>query len=126
MSERDQRILEMFNAGRMLKEIGPIVGLAPHSVGKILARLGVPRPTKPQRRWAGKPNRDEEIKALWSHGLCATQICERLSETRRCVDAAIRRLGLADRASPRQRYDGTGAVGGSGRSGFAANAARRT
>ena len=124
-SERDAEILRLYHEGKMVKEIARAVGMAPNSMVGILRRLGIERPSKPQRLWHDRPDLTEEIGALWKAGLCATQIRERLSTTQGIVDAALLKLGLRSKNAPRHRYDG-GAVGGSGRSGFAGSMARRT
>lgn len=128
IESRNARIRKLFDGGMLLKQIAVEVGMAPNSVGQILKRLGVERPSKPQKRWAGRESDDDKIKLLWSEGLCASQIAERIGVSRNAVSISLRALGLADKSAPRHRYDGIGGIGGGTRrsSGRAANYARRT
>lgn len=71
------------------------------------------------------PDQSDKIAALWDKGLCASQIAERLNVSRETIDLTLRAKGLTSASVRRTRYDGAG-LGGSGRSGFAANMARRT
>jgi transposase-like protein len=126
MSDSEAKIVELYRAGWLIKNIAAEVGLAPNTTGQILKRLGFERPGKPQRLPGGRPDCSEQIKLLWEEGLCASQIKERLNVTRGIVDNTLTKLGVRVVDHPRHRYDGTGATGGSGRGGFAANMARRT
>lgn len=125
MDDRDTKILRLYGEGKMMKEIATAVGMAPNSIVSVLRRLGVERPTKPQKRWRGREDDTDQVHALWDQGLCATQIAERLGCKRGHVDDVLLRLGVRAGEAPRHRYD-SAAVGGSGRSGFRGNMARRT
>ncbi len=123
MTDRDTKILELYQSGLLIKAIAAEVGMAPNSIGSILKRLGVTRPTKPQKRWRGRPDDENIICELWKQGLCVSQISERLGTSfpviNRILSAKKIRTG-----PPRHRYD-SAVGGGSGKDGFAGNMARK-
>lgn len=130
MTERDQTILQLYHAGTKLKDIAGKVGMAPNSIGQVLKRLGVERPSKPQKRWLGRDDQSENIIKLWQQGLCVTQIAERLQEGRMTVEHVLTKAGIRNSENPRHRYDGIGGGigrgrGGGDRSGAFARIARR-
>ncbi len=108
-----------------MKEIASAVGMAPNSIVHVLRRHGIERPTKPQKRWRDRPDDTAKIHALWNEGLCASQIAERIGMSLQVVGGVLDAAKLRSREHPRQRYDQS-ATGGSGRSGFAGNMARKT
>lgn len=121
---RDQKILRLYGEGLLLKNIATQVGLSSHYIGVILRKHGIERPPKPQRRPGGGADPTPKVIELWGQGLCATQIAERLSITRRVVDLILRVAKVRAGKSPRHRYD-SATPGGSGRSGFVGNMVRR-
>jgi DNA-binding NarL/FixJ family response regulator len=125
MNERDEKILALYHQGKMIKDIAAAVGMAPNSMPAILRRLGIERPTKPQKRWRGKPDQKQKIRELWDQGLHAIEIAERLSIERGTVDGILSALKIRDPSQHRIQYS-TAAGGGSGRHGFRGNMARRT
>lgn len=124
-TDRDTEVLRLYRDGKMMKEIAAAVGMAPNSIVGILRRLGIERPSKPQKRWRGKEDDTDQIAALWDQGLCLTQIAERLSCRVSHVNSVLIALKVRAGQSPRHRYDAS-APGGSGRKGFAGNMARKT
>lgn len=128
LAARNERILQLYRSGMLLKEIASEVDLKPHTVGGILKKLGVERPSKPQKRWNGRPDTSEKIADLWEHGLCASQIAERIGMSQCSVSQELTRMGLTSAKTPRHRYDGIGGIGGRGRAdkGAFARMARRT
>ena len=125
MTERDSKILALYSEGRLIKDIAIAAGLAPNTIGNILRRNGVERPTKPQKMPRGAEKIDDRAVALWRQGLCVTQIAERMACSVAKVANILSSRHLLDKSARRNRYDGA-AVGGSGRSGFAASFAKRT
>lgn len=125
--ERDQAILQLYGEGVLIKDIAVLVGMAANSVGMVLRRLGVERPAKPQKRWFGKEDPTQRIIALWKEGLCASQIAERIGESRGVVGGVLMRSGIR-KGQIRHRYDGIGGIGRHGRGdrGAFARIARRT
>lgn len=124
-TERDSKILALYRDGKMMKEISAAVGMAPNSIVGVLRKLGVERPTKPQKRWRDREDQTAQILALWNDGLCCSQISERLNLNQKLVDNALTKAKVRAGKSSRYRYD-QAAVGGTGRSGFAAAMARKT
>ena len=121
---RKAAILALYNGGALVKDIAVSVGLSAQFVGALLKRYGVDRPTKPQKRPLGKPDPREKILLLWAKGLSAEHISERLQVRRRTVDYILSAEKV--RAGKPRRISYADVGGGSGRSGFAANQARRT
>ena len=111
MTDRDQNILRRYQAGAKIKDIAAEVGMAANSVGQVLKRLGVERPSKPQKRWQGRDDQTEQIIALWKHGLCVGQIAERTRNSEEVVGRILSEAGLRSMANPRHRYDGIGGIG---------------
>lgn len=125
VTDRDAKILDLYREGKMMKEIAAEVGMAANSIVSVLRRLGIERPTKPQKRWRDRPDDIDDVKALWNEGLCASQIAERLGRSQNTVQTILTSLKIRDAQHPRHRYD-SATPGGSGRSGFAASMARKT
>lgn len=108
---RDAKIISLYGKGLLIKAIAAKVGMAPNSIGIILKRHGIERPTKPQKRWHGKQDITSDVQKLWNEGLCASQIAERLNDTRSAVDTVLGQLNVRSTATPRHRYDGVATIG---------------
>lgn len=123
MTERDAKILEMYQAGELIKSIAASVGMAPNSVGQVLKRLGVERPGKPQKRI--KQYDENLVIQLWDGGLSTSAIAERVKLSRVTVVGLLRLAGREVDAARRVRYDGEGGTIARGGNAFA-RIARRT
>lgn len=111
--ERDRKICKLYGQGLLLKDIAERVGINPSSVGQALKRLGHERPTKPQKsvKLPSKSDLEPKIVEFWNHGLCCSQIAERLNASPSYIGSMLSKLGLLDPKNPRQRYDGIGGIG---------------
>lgn len=91
MTEREQTILRLYGEGKMIIEIAAEVGLAPNYTGQILKRLGVNRPSKPQKKV--KPVDHQGIIKCWDEGLSTSAIAERYGLNQRTIGAALKQAG---------------------------------
>ncbi len=121
MTDRDQAVLKLYQQGLMLKDIAPQVGLSANYVGVILKRLGVERPSKPQKSSFRASN--GEVVAGWEKGLSVSAIAERLGMSAANVSRILRDAGI--KKTHRHRYDGEGGCIARGKNAFA-RIARRT
>lgn len=122
--ERYARIRQLYECGMLLKHIAADVGMAPNSVGVVLKKLGVERPSKPQKTL--KHIDPMSIKGAWDNGLAVSAIAERYSISDASVRSILKTNGIdVGSLPPRRRFDGE--AGHGGRSGNAfARIARRT
>jgi len=102
----DEKMLRLYAAGVKIKDIAGEIGLAANTVGQRLKRLGVERPTKPQKRWYEFD--DATAVELWDHGLSTSAIAERLGTSPERIGKALREAGRDIAGARRQRYDGDG------------------
>lgn len=124
-AQRDAEIVRMAAEGMLMKDIAVALGITPNYPGAILKRMGVERPSKPQRRPRDAVD-PGAIAKLWRSGLAVSAIAEALRMPTATVHRVLLKTGARSKGSAmRTRYD-VGADGGSGRSGFAGNMARRT
>lgn len=123
MNPKHARIMELYGTGMLLKDIAADVGVAPNYVGVILKRLGVDRPSKPQKK--RKSIDDADVVKLWDGGLSTSAIAERCGVPCPYVRSVLVRAGRDIKSVRRLRYDGR--AGTAHRSGNAfARIARRT
>ncbi len=116
----DAEILRLYGEGMLLKNIAARVGLKPHSVGQILKRLGVDRPSKPQKKIVEID--ETSVVEIWDRGWSVSAIAERFQVS----DSTIRRIIISSGRvlDGRTRYDGEG--GSIHRGGAIQRIARRT
>lgn len=124
IEQRNARIRTLYDSGMLLKHIAAEVGIAPNYVGVILKKMGVERPSKPQK--ARKYVDATAVRKAWDDGLSVSAIAERYSVSDHLVRNALKAQGIDLASMPRRRrFDGE--AGHGGRSGNAfARMARRT
>lgn len=105
LQDRNEKIITLYESGMLIKDIAKEVGMAPNSVGVILKRLGVDRPSKPQKKLVEIDG--DKVKTLYESGLSTSAIAERLSVTERMIADNLRSQGVK-LDGRRRRYDGEG------------------
>jgi transposase len=101
---RDEQIIALYAGGMLIKHIAAQVGMAPNSVGQVLKRLGVERPSKPQKK-VKSYNPDDAV-AMWDAGWSTSAIAERMRISQRRVAGILREAGRDIASARRHRYDG--------------------
>lgn len=104
MNSRDEKIMKLYGDGMLIKRIAVEVGMAANSVGQVLKRLGVERPSKPQKK--NNPVDDAKVVALWDDGLSVSAISERVGAGPAVVRSVLNAAGKDIKGARRVRYDG--------------------
>ena len=92
--QRNQAMLAQHEAGGTFAEIGAEYGVTYERVRQVVRQMGRSGPG----RHIWPPGLTRSLRALWTKGLPASAIAQRLGLTKDAVTSRARRLGLPPRA----------------------------